>query len=92
MTNQSDFCECAMCGFKWRQGQDGDHSCARILRTRVVELKAWKESAQAVLDEIDLQAIGKELGVKLGDPIGPAILPGIRAIKACTVFQSTRGL
>ena len=51
------------------------------LRVQVAELKAWKESALAVLDGIDLQAVGQELGVKLGEAVGPAILPGIRTLK-----------
>jgi len=40
MPEQSETCECTMCGFKWRRGQDGDHSCARTLKSRVAELEA----------------------------------------------------
>jgi DNA repair exonuclease SbcCD ATPase subunit len=35
-----------------------------------------------VLSKIDLQAIGKEIGVRLGHDISPAILPWIRNTKA----------
>lgn len=48
---------------------------------KIAELEEWKASAMAVMGSIDIQAVGKELGVKLGEPIGPAILPGIRALK-----------
>lgn len=36
----------------------------------------------SILAEIDLQAVAKELAVRLGYNIAPAILPGIRALKA----------
>lgn len=43
-------------------------------------LAAWKESASTVLNGIDLQAVGKALGLPLGADIGPAILPGILSL------------
>lgn len=49
---------------------------------RVAELEMWKESALDVLNAINLQAVGNELGVPLGAPVGPSILPGIRSLKA----------
>lgn len=61
---------------------DGYAGQAATLETRVAELEAWKESALAVLNGIDLQSVGKELGLKPGADIGPAILPGIRALKS----------
>lgn len=39
------------------------------------ELRAWKESAMRVMP--DFQAIGKELGLKLGDTVHDKILPAI---------------
>jgi uncharacterized protein YhaN len=46
------------------------------------ELRQWKESAMLVLSKIDLQAIGKEIGVRLGHDISPEILPWIIKAKA----------
>ncbi len=45
------------------------------------ELRQWKESAMTVLSKIDLQAIGKEIGVKLGEDISPKVLPAIKELK-----------
>jgi len=56
--------------------------CTDLALAERVTLLAWKAEAREVMDSIDIQAVGKELGVKLGRPIGPAILPGIRALKA----------
>lgn len=44
------------------------------------ELRGWKESAISVMP--DYQAIGAELGVRLGDSVHDKILPGIKALKA----------
>jgi hypothetical protein len=52
------------------------------LQREVADLRAWKESASAILDGINLQAVAQELEVGLGQDIGPRILPGIRALKA----------
>ena len=45
------------------------------------ELAAWKESAMSVSAEMDIQEVGRLLGVKLGHPIYPAIESGIRELK-----------
>lgn len=31
-----DFCTCFTCGYKWRSGQNGDHSCSEKLRETVL--------------------------------------------------------
>lgn len=46
------------------------------------ELRQWKESAMTVLSKIDLQAIGKEIGVRIGHDVSTEILPWIKNAKA----------
>lgn len=48
----------------------------------LADLRNWKESAMTVFSKIDLQEIGKEIGVRLGHDISPAILPWIVKVKA----------
>lgn len=43
------------------------------------QLRAWKESAMSVMP--DYQAIGKALGVKLGESVHDKILPGVERLK-----------
>lgn len=50
------------------------------------ELRVWKESAMSVMNGIDIQEIGKEIGAKLGTDIGPQILTWIRTIKKSTNY------
>ncbi len=52
----------------------------RRLRAANAELEAWKRGALSVMDELDTQAVGKLLGVPLGQPIYAAIEPGIRRL------------
>ena len=58
--------------------------CAEIdrLRARVAELEAWKESALTIENLWDVQAVGREIGVDLGEPIRSQILPYIKRLKA----------
>ena len=51
------------------------------LEAQVKELEAWKESALTILNQIDFQAIGKELDLTLGVDVAPNILPAIRELK-----------
>ena len=53
-----------------------------VLREKVTELLRWKLEAMKVMSGIDIQAVGQALTLKLGADIGPAILPGILALKA----------
>src|SRR5688572_9341038 len=46
---------------------------------RIKELSEWKESAISVMP--DYQAIGKEMGIRLGDSIHDKILPAIKNLK-----------
>lgn len=48
---------------------------------KVADLQAWKESASKVLNNLDLQAIGKELGVQMGKDVSTEVLPGIKKLK-----------
>lgn len=52
------------------------------LNARVAELEAWKESALATENLWDVQAVGREIGVDLGEHIRPQILPYIKRLKA----------
>ena len=52
------------------------------LAARVAELEAWKESALAIENLWDVQAVGREIGVDLGESIRPQILPYIKRLKA----------
>src|SRR5690606_7124464 len=49
----------------------------KALEEELQELRAWKESASAVMNEMDLQAIGKKLGIGLGESISASIGPKI---------------
>jgi len=50
---------------------------AKALKAERDRLRDWKESAMALEATWDIQAVGKALGVPLGEPIHPAVLPGI---------------
>jgi|GEM_PF-5244355 len=45
-------------------------------------LKAWKESSMKEWADLDIQGIGKALGVRLGDSIPLSVLPKIQELKA----------
>lgn len=55
-------------------------SRVEVVRNRVFELEAWKEGAMKVM--APFQDIGREMGLKLGEPIHDRILPFIRELKA----------
>lgn len=52
------------------------------MEAEIENLKKWKRAAAGLLDALNIQGIGKELGVCLGKPIAPEVLPAIRALKA----------
>jgi hypothetical protein len=45
------------------------------------DLLRWKSEAMKVMDDLDLQEIGKEMGLRLGDNIAVKILPYIKELK-----------
>lgn len=57
---------------------------------KIEQLEAWKEPASQVMNQIDLQAVGKELDVPLGEGIAPHILPGIQKMKDGLREQAAR--
>lgn len=59
-----------------------DESPASSMQGEADELRDWKESATKILDKINLQEVGKVLGVGLGQDIAINILPEIKALKA----------
>lgn len=80
---------CCTCGYEWPAGKSGAHYCSEILVSRLTqaeselaELRSWKESAMIVLNQIDLQELGKALGFKLGSNVSPQILPAVIALKS----------
>ncbi|TXH09379.1 MAG: hypothetical protein E6R03_16925, partial [Hyphomicrobiaceae bacterium] len=52
----------------------------RRLRKENAELEAWERVALSVMNELDTQAVGKLLGVPLGQSVYAAIEPGIRRL------------
>jgi hypothetical protein len=61
---------------------DPTEALLQIQDKQIAELQAWRRSSMEVMNEIDLQAIAKELNMPLGVSIGPRILPGIKALRA----------
>ena len=55
---------------------------------RIQELERWKQQALTVLEELDLQEIGKELNVPLGESVAKQILPKLKEID----FNDTKRL
>lgn len=50
-------------------------------QSQTQELTAWKESASKVFKNLDLQAIGKTLGIVLGEDVSTNVLPKIRELQ-----------
>lgn len=48
------------------------------MNTELSELIEWKKSAQKIFNEIDLQAVGKELNVSLGESVSENLLGKIK--------------
>jgi hypothetical protein len=51
----------------------------------IITLKEWKVSAIKLLNDLDLQEIAKEIGLKPGQDIVSKILPFIKELKSKTV-------
>lgn len=54
---------------------------ARQFRDEVVHLTAWKGEAKQVLNDLQLQALGRELGIPLGEEIAKQVLPRVLMLK-----------
>lgn len=54
---------------------------AKQFQAPTKDLEDWKESSLRVMKELNLQAIGYELGLKLGSSIAPQVLPEIMGLK-----------
>lgn len=52
------------------------------IEKEILELQQWKKEAMEILCKMDLQAIGEELNIKVGESVHDKILPGIRQLKA----------
>lgn len=48
------------------------------MNTELSELIEWKKSAQKIFNEIDLQTVGKELNVPLGESVSDNLLGKIK--------------
>lgn len=84
--------KCWRCGKPLtRQTADGEWMCdcsstpfdvpAAAQQAEASQLRSWKESAMRVLNGIDLQEVGKIIGLPLGTDIGPRIVPELRRLK-----------
>lgn len=54
---------------------------ASFVQSKLTALQDWKESAMQVMNDLDLQAIGKELNIPLGQDIANKVLDGIKGLK-----------
>lgn len=52
----------------------------KSIQKEVQDLIERKESVMKILNEIDLQGVGKVLGIKLGSSIAPQVLPKIKEL------------
>ncbi|OYD42311.1 hypothetical protein ACF3OC_08505 [Sphingobacterium cellulitidis] len=68
-------------------GDDGitnamiDEVAERYAQSQTQELQDWKESASKVFKNLDLQAIGKTLGIGLGEDVSTNVLPKINELQ-----------
>lgn len=54
------FCECCTCGYRWRRGLSGDHSCIEHLKKDLQVTEQLLEQRQKLLDAIpECEAHGK---------------------------------
>ena len=54
----------------------------KVIADHIARLEDWKAQASIVFRDLQLQEVAKEIGLLLGDRIGPAILPWIKDQKA----------
>ena len=59
----------------------GYKAAATAYTLRAKGLEEWKRQQLIVMEQLDLQAIGKELGIGLGEDISSRVLPEIRRLK-----------
>lgn len=72
--------------FKGLSTRDGDKFTDKLARVRagVAQLESiyrWSEEAKAVMSQLKLEEIGKELDCPLGTYIAPLVLPAIQKMK-----------
>lgn len=58
-----------------------DQIAQRYAQYQTQELTAWKESASKVFKNLDLQAIGKTLGIGLGEDVSVNVLPKVKELQ-----------
>lgn len=51
MTNP-EFHTCPDCGYQWRHGQHGGHSCAQYLKPRIEAAEKLRDELLAALEEV----------------------------------------
>lgn len=61
--------------------EDPESDVVSVLRRDNAILKQWKEEASEVLDNLNLQEIGKVLDIRPGNSISEQVLPGIIKMK-----------
>ena len=47
-----DLCSCCDCGYSWRRGQDGSHSCVKSLQDQLKVTDSLLNERQRLLDAI----------------------------------------
>lgn len=52
------------------------------LQARLNELEGWKREAVHVIQGLNMQELGKEIGVPLGKEISPEMLPAVKQLKS----------
>lgn len=57
-----------------------DEVAERYAQSKTQELTEWKESASKVFKNLDLQAIGKTLGIGLGEDVSTNVLPKVKGL------------
>lgn len=65
-------------------------STKAVKRDPLKELREWKRQALKVLNALDLQEIGKELNLTVGDSVAEHILPRIKKLKADGALAEAR--
>lgn len=58
-----------------------DEIAERYAQSQTQELTAWKESASKVFKNLDLQTLGKTLGIGLGEDISVNVMPKIKELQ-----------
>ena len=48
----SDMCKCCTCGYEWKRGQNGSHSCVGYMETTIADLEQKLEALKRENDRL----------------------------------------